>query len=244
VSRRSKGRINGPFVPMMKATNKTLAWKALSHGARSLYMALRSRYNSTLQNAVYISTREASAELGSHSRRPNVMRWFRELEYYGFTRMVSPAHHGVNGHGKAPHWRLTEEGYLGKEPTRDFLHWDGVIFHEQKSPKHYQTKNRSRGTYDGTTLVHAVVPVSDQAASINGTSGTAGVSICEPTSGTPAESITSLTTPCSDSGLTGWSPASLPLPAAVIAALPADTAAMIVLSAFYSGNVIGLEKAA
>ena len=37
----------------------------------------------------------------------------------------------------APHWRLTEEFFLGEPPTRDFLRWDGVPFHEQKSPKHY-----------------------------------------------------------------------------------------------------------
>jgi hypothetical protein len=60
------------------------------------------------------------------------MRWFRELQHYGFIVMVSPAHHGVNGHGKAPHWRLTEEWYLGKAPTRDFLSWDGIPFTEKR----------------------------------------------------------------------------------------------------------------
>jgi hypothetical protein len=38
MSRRlAKGRISGPFVPLLKDTIKTEAWKALSHGARSLY---------------------------------------------------------------------------------------------------------------------------------------------------------------------------------------------------------------
>jgi hypothetical protein len=123
---------------MLKDTMKTQAWRALSHGARSLYIALKCRYNSKLQNGVYLSTRGAVKELSLHQNRDSVLRWFRELQFYGFTAMVSPAHHGVNGHGKAPHWRLTEEPYLGHAPTKDFLKWDGELFHEQKSPEHYQ----------------------------------------------------------------------------------------------------------
>jgi hypothetical protein len=147
---------------MLKDTMKTQAWRSLSHGARSLYMALKCRYNSKLQNGVYLSTRDAVKELSLNQYRTNVLRWFRELQYYGFIVMVSPAHHGVNGHGKAPHWRLTEEGYLGKEPTRDFLRWDGTLFQEQKSPKHYQRKNKSRGMDVHTTLVRTSIPVAAQ----------------------------------------------------------------------------------
>jgi hypothetical protein len=64
MSRRNKdkGRL-APFVPVTKDTMKTPAWKALSHGARSLYIALKGRYNSRLQNAVYISSRVAVEEL-------------------------------------------------------------------------------------------------------------------------------------------------------------------------------------
>ncbi len=130
--RRHKGRIDGPFVPLLKETLKTPAWKALSHGARSLYAALKWRYNNNLTNAVYVSTRDAERELCRGSERRNVMRWFRELEHYGFIVMVRPAHHGVNRHGKAPHWRLTEVKYLGREPTCDFLRWNGTLFCEPK----------------------------------------------------------------------------------------------------------------
>jgi hypothetical protein len=163
MSRRIKGRINGPFVPVLKDTIKTHAWKALSHGARSLYVALKSRYNSKTQNAVWLSTRDAEDELGSRSDRRYVLRWFRELRYYGFIVMVSPAHHGVNGHGKAPHWRLTEEWYLGEAPpTRDFLRWDGEPFQEQKRANFYQPKNRIRGDYVPTTLVTTCLPPQPQ----------------------------------------------------------------------------------
>ena len=40
--RRDKGRLP-PFVPVLKDTMKTAAWKALSHGARSLYVTLKGR---------------------------------------------------------------------------------------------------------------------------------------------------------------------------------------------------------
>src|SRR5262252_7125667 len=93
VRRRHKGRISGPFVPLLKDTLNTPAWKALSYGARSLYVVLKWRYNNSLMNHVYVSTRVAAQELGAG--RNSVRLWFHELAYYGFIAMVSPAHHGV-----------------------------------------------------------------------------------------------------------------------------------------------------
>jgi hypothetical protein len=51
-------------------TNQVLdspAWRAMSHGARSLYLALRRRYSHNFHNngKIYLSTRIAAAELGS-----------------------------------------------------------------------------------------------------------------------------------------------------------------------------------
>jgi hypothetical protein len=71
-----------------------------------------------------------------------------------------------------------------------------VIFHEQKSPEDYQTKNRSRGPYVRSTLDHTSGPLLDQSGQINGTGGPHVRSICEEDSGPDARSITSLTTPC------------------------------------------------
>ena len=44
--------------------------------------------------------------------------------------------------------------------------------------------------------------------------------------------------------LVRWVPASPPLPASLVASLPSDLAALVVVSAFYSGDVVGLERAA
>ena len=59
-------------------------------------------------------------------------------QHYGFGVITSGACLGVDGKGKAPHWRLTEVGYMADPPTRDFLRWDGVIFQEAKNKTLYE----------------------------------------------------------------------------------------------------------
>ena len=125
--RRHKDRLP-PFVPVLTATLDSPAWKATSHGARSLYIALKRRYSSNFKNngKVYLSQRDAAREIGTDTSQ--VARWFRELEHFGFIVMTSPGSLGVDGRGKAPHWRLTELGYMSEMPTRDFDRWAGQQF--------------------------------------------------------------------------------------------------------------------
>jgi hypothetical protein len=200
--RHNKGRISGPFVPMVKATMNEPAWRALSHGARSLYAALKSRYNSKLGNAVYLSSRAAVKELGSHSCRDSIQRWFRELQYYGFTVMVSAAHLGVEGRGKAPHWRLTEEWYLGEPPTRNYQQWDGTVFHRQKPPEYYKRrefithKKQNPGPPIQSTLDHPSSSLVDHPSSPPPSRTGPPIQSIQPVNpGPPIQSITSLTTP-------------------------------------------------
>ena len=124
-----KGRLP-PFVPLLKETLATPAWRAMSHGARSLYVALKLRYSSNFKNngKIFLSSRDAETELGSN--RDSVLRWFRELQHYGFIVMTNPGALGVDGKGKAPHWRLTEVGYRNDPPTKDFLRWNKVRFRD------------------------------------------------------------------------------------------------------------------
>jgi hypothetical protein len=215
---RDKGRLP-PFVPVLKDTVKTAAWKALSHGARSLYVTLKAKYNNKLQNAVYVSTRDAEEELGQYSTRRNVMRWFRELQHYAFIVMVSAAHHGVNGQGKAPHWRLTEEWYLGKAPTRDFLSWDGIPFTEKRKrdAPSFTAKNRIRGDNGVTTLVQTGYPLVPEIVPSAAEAGDHGVSMSDQIGGAHGVAITSLTTPYADPNLLSafealWSAPPVPIP--------------------------------
>jgi hypothetical protein len=142
---RTKGKLP-PFVPLIKETMKTPAWIALSIGAKALYPYLRWNYNTKLQNHVWLSHRDAAEQLSVGKNRPG--RWFHELEHYGFIVMVNPGGLGVEGHGKAPHYRLTEAWYLGKPPTRDFLLWDGTLY----VPPNRSRKNQSACPYVGDSL--------------------------------------------------------------------------------------------
>jgi hypothetical protein len=132
-ARKGKGKLP-PFVPLIRTTLASPAWKQLSFGARSLYVVLRSylRVDSLNNGKVFRSYRDAADDLGTKSLR-SVHRWFHELEHYGFIRQTTGACLGVDGNGIAAHWRLTEcPSYDSKgnhiSPTRDFERWDGVLF--------------------------------------------------------------------------------------------------------------------
>ena len=57
---------------------------------------------------IYLSNRLAAREL--KASRQKIREWFAELEHYGFIVLAIPGCLGVDGKGKAPHWRLTELG--------------------------------------------------------------------------------------------------------------------------------------
>jgi hypothetical protein len=150
--KRDKGR-PPDFVPLIKSTLKTPAWRAMSHGARSLYVALKVRYNTRLQNGVYLSARTGAEELGSS--KDYVARWHHELQHYGFIHVIEgkEARLGSDGEGMAAHVRLTEHWYAGQPPTRDFERWDGTKFRYQKKkqkqkpvPQTGDTPSRKLGT--------------------------------------------------------------------------------------------------
>jgi hypothetical protein len=154
--RRDKGRLPS-FVPLLKDTLASPAWKAMSHGARSLYIALKLRYSSNFKNngRLYLSQRDAAEEIGSHTNQ--VARWFRELEYHGFIVKTRGGSLGVDGKGKAPHWRLTEVGYMTDPPTRDFMRWNGITFDSHRPGGDRPLKTESRPPF----LVHPVLEKGD-----------------------------------------------------------------------------------
>jgi hypothetical protein len=142
--RKHRGERLPPFVPLLKDTMASPAWRELSHGARSLYVALKARYSSTLHNngRIFISQRVARREL--RSGFTEIARWFRELQHYGFIVQTKGGSLGLNGKGTAPHWRLTECGYMHDPPTRDFLKWNGERFNDAERRRRKKTETRSR----------------------------------------------------------------------------------------------------
>jgi hypothetical protein len=127
---------NPPFVMVTNQVLDAPAWKAMSMGARCLYIALKRRYSPNGKNngKIRLSQREAREQLGAGFTQ--IARWFAELQYYGFIVMMEAGCLGLDGKGKAPSWRLTEVGYMrGKSspgmedmPTMNFLKWNGVRF--------------------------------------------------------------------------------------------------------------------
>ena len=130
MKKKTRNKIDGLFVPLLLATIDSPAWRAMSHGARSLYVALKRRCNQN--DDVFLSGRVAGREINSH--RDEVMRWFGELQHFGFIMQTRAGHLGVDGMGKAARWRLTELRYRGKPATKDFTRWDGTPYETESRP--------------------------------------------------------------------------------------------------------------
>lgn len=135
--KKNKARKNPPFTMLFRETSKSPAYRQLSFGARALFIALCGHCFEN-NGHVYLSQRDAGEELG-HKRFNDIANWFRELVHYGFIVQTEARSLGVDGKGKAPHWRITDRptknasGQLDTA-TRDFLHWDGTVFEPHVRP--------------------------------------------------------------------------------------------------------------
>jgi len=119
-----KGRSKGatpPFVQVLKSTLKEPAWKALPYGARCLYITLKSYYMGFNNGRLFLSVRKAADELGASST--STERWFQDLIKHGFIVSTAGGFLGAEGKGTATNWRLTELGWNGQQPTRDYKDW-------------------------------------------------------------------------------------------------------------------------
>jgi hypothetical protein len=137
--RKDKGRLP-PFVPLDVEVMSSPAWRATSLGARWLYVHLKRRWSFKQRNngRLFLSQRNAQEEMGL-GKRDSISRWFRELQHYGFIVQTEAGCLGLDGKGRAPHWRLTElEAPGGRNgstlmlPTKDFLKWNGTKFRDDR----------------------------------------------------------------------------------------------------------------
>jgi hypothetical protein len=85
--------------------------------------------------------------------------------------MTRGAHLGVEGKGKASHWRLTEVSWFeSKEerfPTRDYERWDGVLYDPDKN------RNLSGSVGQGVRSCRTLVsgPVGQSSLKVSGSVG-------------------------------------------------------------------------
>jgi hypothetical protein len=194
-----------PFVPLFRETLDSPAYRKLSFGARALFTALRARCVRN-NGHVYLSQRDVGTELG-HKNRGDIANWYRELQHYGFIVQTEGASLGVDGKGKAPHWRITDmptrkgNNELA-DATKEFLRWDGAPFEPHVAPsrrwdtrKRRELEKQNPGLHVGTALDSACVPLVDcTSVPLSGESGTDVESISDMQSGTDVESISKLAT--------------------------------------------------
>jgi hypothetical protein len=199
-----------PFVPLFRETLKSPAWRQLSFGARALFTALRGRCHHN-NGHVYLSQRDAGEELG-HKDRNDIANWFRELAHYVFIVQTEAASLGVDGKGKAPHWRFTDmptrNGNGQLDPaTKDFLRWDGVLFEPHVRPsrrwnpsRKTALKKQNPGRHVPTTVDGTSLPVVDGTClPLAGESGSDVTPISVPQGGSDVTPITRLATVVSGS---------------------------------------------
>ena len=133
MSKRSNGKGKlPPFTALFRHTTKSDAWRALSVGARAVFLILQSNHNSNMQNAVGLSTRDGSAELGG-VRPHNITLWLNEAGALRLPRQASGLPpRSWRKKASLPSIALTDRYYAGKAPTYDFQSWDGVLFEPKK----------------------------------------------------------------------------------------------------------------
>ena len=118
----------GPYVAVPKVILNAPGWRTMTCGARLLWIDLRGWLrNDGLNNGqVHRSCRGAAKSIGVTTQ--SIVRWFAELEHYGFLRKTSDGFLGNDGRGVAAKYRFTDLPYNTRLPTRDYEKWDGEIF--------------------------------------------------------------------------------------------------------------------
>jgi DNA-binding MarR family transcriptional regulator len=127
---KKKRRSKGPqFVQMFHHVMDTAAWKDLSPGAKSAYVALKRWYNGSNNGRVGFGSRGAGEALGMS--KSSAARYLAELETHGF--IVRMKDSSFNQKRLTIEWLLTEHrnDTNGDLPLRTFTKWTGT---EKKEP--------------------------------------------------------------------------------------------------------------
>jgi hypothetical protein len=136
-----KRKSKGPYVAVPKAILGAPAWRAMSPGARLLWIDMRGWLrNDDLNNGqVHRSCRAAADSIGTKSKS-SIVRWFAENEHYGFLRKTADGFLGSEGRGIAAKYRFTDLALGTHPPTRDYEKWEGEMF--VYTPRRGGRKNR------------------------------------------------------------------------------------------------------
>jgi hypothetical protein len=106
------------FVRLPESLLSSPAWQSLRPVPRSLYVEVAARYNGWNNGKIVYSVRDGKIAL--HVGQATVYRAFNVLQERGF---LIP-HLVICPNGKViRQWELTDFGWDGEPPSRDFLNW-------------------------------------------------------------------------------------------------------------------------
>ena len=124
---KANGRSTGDprYVRLEHSTMNTPAYRSLSPNARAILLELMKRYNGFNNGEVGLGCREAGEAIGRS--RNCAMRAFKELEDKGFIKCREPGAF-TRKNRMATTWILTEYGFHGQRPTKDYRNWRPTKF--------------------------------------------------------------------------------------------------------------------
>ncbi len=123
MSNRNKRKGRAKFILLEGYVLRTEAWRSLTPADRSLYLALKWKYDGLNNGRIGLGCREA-AELMGVSSKDTANRSFDNLQDRGFIRLSKPSGFMTKNRAAAE-WRLTEYpcDVTGELPTKEFTRW-------------------------------------------------------------------------------------------------------------------------
>jgi hypothetical protein len=117
------------------------SFRAMRPLAQLLVMKAKRFYDRKTQGPIRVSARTAAKLV--KTTKDIGLSLCKEAVHYGFWHEYSPGHLGSKGNGIASSYQLTDEMFMGKPATLDFMRWDGTPFHDQHTPAYYKRKEQS-----------------------------------------------------------------------------------------------------
>jgi len=152
--RRAKVLANGRSVSFERHVRlhywllESAAYRSLSVGARSLLVELYALYNGGNNGLLFLSSRSAGERL--RCSKSQAHRWLGELQDRGFIRSQQRGSFTLKAR-HATTWVLTEFGFGGQLPAKDFMKWrDQLALDEKAGPNGGPVRPR-----EGTSPAHS-----------------------------------------------------------------------------------------
>ena len=94
------------------------SWLDLTPAARCVYIEIRRRFNGMNNGEIHLSCREAAKVAKSSKSTASCL--FKELIEHGF---IKESQKGKFRHRWASTWQLTNEEFMGRQKTDEWVHW-------------------------------------------------------------------------------------------------------------------------